>query len=538
MGELSEHHVVADLLRARASERGDRRFCSMEQDVFTYAEMDRRSDEVAAGFAALGVSKGDRVAILSPNRTEILELLFGLAKVGAIQVPLNAFLKGAFLKHQLKDSNACVLIADSDGFDAAKPLLTELPDLRTVVLLDAADHAVQGAEVVSWAQASSSQDAPPEVEIAASDVMSIVYTSGTTGLPKGCVLPNGYYCRSGLTNANALGFEETDAIYCMLPLFHGGGRMLVLIAGLQKGIPVAFDAAFSARGFFPRAIETEATVVIGMGAMGAALLALPEGENEREHSIHTMMVAPMSPADQKRFQERFGIDPWVEVYGQTECVPVTCTPRRGERDRESCGLPAEDLEVALLDDDGLPVADGEPGEICIRPKRPGAMFSGYWDNAEATVEAFKDLWYHTGDMGKRRESGALQFVDRKKDAMRRRGENVSSMELETAIRTHEAIGDVAVHAVPSPLAEDDIKAVIVLSGERPSEEDLFGFFRDNLPFFAIPRYVEYVDDLPRNAVGRVMKHELRDREMTDAVIDFEELGFRVTKEERRKSSAA
>jgi crotonobetaine/carnitine-CoA ligase len=194
--------------------------------------------------------------------------------------------------------------------------------------------------------------------------------------------------------------------------------------------------------------------------------------------------------------------------------------------------------VALLDDDGLPVADGEPGEICIRPRRPLAMFSGYWDNAEATVEAFKDLWYHTGDMGRRRESGALQFVDRKKDAMRRRGENVSSMELEGAIRTHEAVADVAVHAVPSPLGEDDIKAVIILSGERPSEEDLFGFLRDNLPFYAMPRYVEYVEELPRNAVGRVMKHELRKQELTDAVIDFEALGFTVAKEDRRKSSAA
>jgi crotonobetaine/carnitine-CoA ligase len=247
----------------------------------------------------------------------------------------------------------------------------------------------------------------------------------------------------------------------------------------------------------------------------------------------------MSVADQERFTARFGIDPWVEVYGQTECVPITCSPRKGERDRNSCGLPAADLEVALLDDAGLPVADGEPGEICIRPRRPQAMFSGYWDNAEATVEAFADLWYHTGDMGKRRESGALQFVDRKKDAMRRRGENVSSMEVEAAIREHGQVADVAVHAVPSPLVEDDIKAVIVLSGDqRPEARELFAFFQDNLPFYAMPRYVEFVDDLPRNAVGRVMKHELRDRELSGDAYDFEELGFSVAKEDRRKSSSA
>jgi len=434
------------------------------------------------------------------------------------------------------DSDASVLVADAEGLEAARPLLAELPDLQTVVVLDEEVPAVAGARVVSWAQATTSDGQVPSVELGPEDLFSIMYTSGTTGLPRGCLLSHGYYCRSGLTIVNALDLDDDDAIFSTLPLFHGGARLMVLMTGLQKGIPVAFDGHFSARAFFPRAIETGATVVIGLGSMGAALLALPPSEHDRAHQIHTMMIAPMTVSDQERYRERFGIDPWVEVYGQTECVPVTCSPRKGVRDRASCGVPAADLEVALLDDEGNEVPDGTAGEICIRPKAPTAMFSGYWNNPEATVEAYRHLWYHTGDMARHRESGALQFVDRKKDSMRRRGENVSSMELEAAIRLHPAVADVAVHAVPSPLAEDDIKAVIVLAGSRPSPEELFAYLRDNLPYFAIPRYIEFLDELPRTAVGRVMKYELRARGLSGEVWDFEALGLTVAKEDRRRSS--
>jgi crotonobetaine/carnitine-CoA ligase len=250
-----------------------------------------------------------------------------------------------------------------------------------------------------------------------------------------------------------------------------------------------------------------------------------------------MFIAPLTPADQERFKERFGIEPWTEVYGQTECVPLCVSPRTGPRDRAGCGVGAPDLEVALLDEQMQPVRDGEVGEICIRPREPQAMFDGYWNQPQATLDAFRGLWYHTGDAGRKLPSGEYTFVDRKKDALRRRGENVSSIELEVAIRNHPKVADVAIHAVPSPVSEDDIKACVVLvPGEATEPEELFVFFRDNLPYYALPRYVEILDDLPRNAVNRVMKHVLKERPMTDGVWDFEALGLTVSREQRRAAA--
>jgi crotonobetaine/carnitine-CoA ligase len=277
--------------------------------------------------------------------------------------------------------------------------------------------------------------------------------------------------------------------------------------------------------------------------MGAALLAAEPGANDRDHGLRTMMVAPMSPTAQDAFRERFGIEPWTEVFGQTECIPVTITPLSSNaRDAAGCGLAAPDLEIELLDleielldESEHPVQDGSTGEICLRPRHGRfAMFDGYWQDAAATLGALRGLWYHTGDYGRRLPSGALAFVDRKKDSLRRRGENVSSIELEAAINAHPDIVESAVHAVPSELAEDDIKACVVLrDGAEVDAERLFAYLKEHLPYYAVPRYVEVIEALPRNAVGRVMKHVLREREFTDATWDFEALGLVVARAERR-----
>jgi crotonobetaine/carnitine-CoA ligase len=530
--------TISGLLRSWADERPDSPFCGVEDRRYTFGEIDRRADEVAAAFARRGVAKGDRVAMLTPNRPEMLELFFGLARLSAVQVPLNAFLKGTFLEHQLADSTSSVLLVDRDGFDAVRPLLPSLPELRLIVGLDDELPPAEGVEQATFDDLVQDAGPAPEVAVAPGDTMSIVYTSGTTGLPKGCILSNGYYIRSGGVVVDALGIADDDVLFTSLPLFHGGARMMVLTAALLRGVPVTIDSAFSARRFFPRAREVGATIVVGIGAMGQALMATPETDADKDHGIHTMMIAPMSPGVQERFRRRFGIEPWTEIYGQTECTPLCAAPRSGERDRSGCGTPAPDLDVVLLDDDGREVGVGEVGEICIRPRAPHAMFDGYWNRPEETLSAIKDLWFHTGDLARRRESGQLMFADRKKDAMRRRGENVSSMELESAIAKHPAVAEVAVHAVPSPQSEDDVKACIVLAPDAGVDpEALFDHFRDNIPYFAVPRYVEILDELPRNAVGRVMKHVLRNREPIGEVWDFEQLGLSVAASDRRRTTA-
>ncbi|WP_354698535.1 Crotonobetaine/carnitine--CoA ligase [Paraconexibacter sp. AEG42_29] len=525
--KLAPTHAIGAMLAEQASTRPDARFCHAAGVGYTFAEMHRRADEVAAGFAALGVSKGDRVALLIPNRPEMLELFFGLARLGAVQVPLNAALKGMFLHHQLAQSEADILVADAAGIASAEPLLEDLAGVRAVVAIDPLDGGEwSGPELLEYRAVTPSGGVPPEVEIAASDTMSIVYTSGTTGLPKGCVLSHAYYARSASRHIEALEIGAEDSLFTAMPLFHGGGRMVILTSALIVGIPVHFEARFTASGYLQRLVETDASIVFAVGAMGIALLATAPGPLDRAHRVHTAMIAPMSPVDQQRFQERFGIEPWVSVFGQTECMPICLTPKTDQRDNAGCGRPAPDLEVALLDDDGQRVADGQIGEICLRPREPHAMFDGYWKQPQATVGAFEHLWYHSGDFGRVLPSGEIGFVDRRKDALRRRGENVSSLQLEAGIRTHSSIADVAVHAVPSDLSEDDIKACLVLvAGADLSPADVAAFFQENVPSYALPRYVEVLEELPVNAVNRVMKHVLRDRGVTEGTWDLQALGL-------------
>jgi crotonobetaine/carnitine-CoA ligase len=500
----------------------------MDDTRYTYADMDLRSDRVAAGLAGLGVGTGERVATLAPNRPELLELFYGVAKTGAAQVPLNAYLKGEFLLHQLRQSRSGVLVTDEAGREALAPIRDQLPELRTVVMLDEAR-----ADEVSYEVLREADGAAPDVPLAPSDTMSILYTSGTTGLPKGCVASHGYYLRSARLIGDALEITPDDVLFAGLPLFHAGARLVTVTLPLLFGIPAYLQGTFSARSYFAQASEVGATVMIAVGAMGAAILATEPTPEDRDHQVRRIMCAPLSLESQDVFRTRFGVEPWVDIFGQTECMPTTLTALSSDRrDPNGCGIAASDLEVALLDDEGRVLEGEAAGEICVRPKEPHAMFDGYFDQPEATVQAFRGLWYHTGDFGRRLPSGAFAFVDRMKDCIRRRGENISSFEVEQAIDHHPAIVESAVHAVPSVLGEDDLKACIV-AGTAIDPGELFDFFKSSLPYFAIPRYVEFIDALPRNGVGRVMKHKLREVGIGGGTIDFESMNLTVTKQDRR-----
>jgi carnitine-CoA ligase len=532
---MKQRATVPELLRQRAADHPDRLFVWCGTERLTYEETDRRTNRLAAGFQELGVEPGDRVAVITPNRLEMLELYFALAKVGAIQVPLNAYLKGQFLQYQLGNCRATTVVCDEAGRRALAPLLADLPELERIVLLDAPqDTHPGGPATIPYADLDLTGATPRPHEPTPADLMSIVYTSGTTGFPKGCMLPHGYYSRVAEKGVERLGLTEADVYLTMMPLFHASARMHGVGATLIAGAAIVVEPQFSPSRVLPRARETGATLFGGVGAMGIALLNQPPSPADRDHDLRLMSFVPFTPARQEEVERRFGVEMQCELYGQTECFPLTYNPLRGERKRDSDGRPASDLEVRLVDDEDRDVPVGQPGEIIVRPRDRFAMFSGYWGKPEATLEAFRYLWYHTGDFGRADDEGFIRFVDRKKDAMRRRGENVSSLEVESAIVAHPAVEEVAVHAVASDMSEDDIKACLVLrDGAEVSPAELFEFFKDNLPYYAIPRYVEVLPELPKNAVSRVMKHQLRGRGVSGATIDLEALGYTVARAERR-----
>lgn len=519
--------TVPEQLAARVAENPDADFVSFDGGAWiTISQARSAGRRLATGLHRLGVRPGDRIASIMSNRPEAVEVFLACAELGAVQVPVNVFLKGEFLRYQLTDADPAAIVVDADGLDAVRAIMDEAGIEATLVALDPTDtDAVRyldllAEEAVDWA-------APT-----ADSLMSIMYTSGTTGAPKGCMITQGYFLHMPLAHREFGWFTPADTSISTLPLYHGFG-VSALMDAIVIGCRVAYESEFRASTLIARAREVGATQLWAVGAIGAALLATPASAADRDHGLERAVFIPMAPEPQRIFEERFGLTVLAEGYGQTEVLPATMGGARTDRTGPTCGKALPWLEVAVVDERDRVLPIGAAGEIVVRPKEPHSMFSGYWRKDAQTLESWSNLWHHTGDMGRFGEDGYLSYVDRKKDALRRRGENVSSIELEQAILRHPSIAAVAVHAVPSALSEDDIKACIVLGGERPEIADLFEFFRSTLPYYAIPKYVEFVQELPVNAMGRVLKHRMRDEWDTPDTLDLERLGFTVAKADRR-----
>lgn len=534
--ELRRWRVVPDRLRHRAETAPDRPFLDCGSGMMTFGEVHRRAEAVAGGLSALGIGRGDRVALVLPNCTEFAIALFALARLGAVQVPINVFLKGDFLRHQMADAGAIAVIADAPGLQGVARIAEDLPDLRWRILVgdEASPDAPGTPDALTFAALEAGDAAAPPVRLCQSDLISIMYTSGTTGAPKGCMLSHGYYTYVPWSWFENDWYSTSDHLITAMPMFHIAAQAMIMMAALQGGMPATVLPSFSASAFMAEAAKAGATMAFGVGPMAMALLASPPGPHDRAHTLRRSVFPPMPPAAREAFLERFGVAAIAEGYGQTEVNPLTQSPWDRQGMTLGClGLPSPYLDVAVLDDAGRRLPDGAVGEICIRPREPEVMFSGYWNRPEATVEASRGLWHHTGDAGKVDERGYLVFVDRKKDAIRRRGENISSMELEAAIVRHPLITAAAVHGVAAELGDDDVKAWIVVEpGAELDPAELHDWFAQNLPYFAVPRYVQLTPQLPVNALGRVQKFKLRELD-EPGTWDFEALGLTIDRARRR-----
>jgi crotonobetaine/carnitine-CoA ligase len=528
--------TLGDLLREEAALDPDRPFLKCASDWVTLSELDRWSDTVAAGLQSLGVEKGDRVGIDLPNCLEYVVLIYACAKLGVIQVPLNTYLKGEFLRHQLAQTEVSVLVSDGLGMQLVQPLMGGLPHLRQLVLVGDPPDDAQLPVTIPYAQLKNTVTAPNCPDIKPSDVCVIMYTSGTTGESKGCIITHGYYTFIAPAFISYGWCMPGDTVFGATPLFHFSGQVWLVAMALSARGSVVVEPQFSATTFMARAAEEGATVLFGMGAMAMAIMAQPIQSVDRNHRIRQASWIPMTVDYQQQFEDRFGISVISEVFGQSECWPATLSPVDGPRKPASLGRPIPGVQVRLVDEDDNEVPVGDVGEIIVRADRPGMLFEGYWANPEATLQTFRHLWHHTGDNAHMDEDGFLYFVDRKKDSLRRRGENVSSIELEQAIAQHPAVAQAAVLGVPSEMTEDEIKACVVLRpGFDPDFGDLFAFFKKSVPYYAVPRYIEILDELPANVNGRVQKFKLRERGITETTIDFEAIGLVVERHERRTS---
>jgi carnitine-CoA ligase len=322
-----------------------------------------------------------------------------------------------------------------------------------------------------------------------------------------------------------LGRRPDDIVLTPLPLFHFNAISICVVGTLLAGGSAAIERRFSVSNFWPEVRRTRATIVTLLGSLATLIANAEDHADQTAHRLR-LCAASTSPEVGRAWQERFGCRPFSGGYGLTEASLISMLPAGEVNKVGAAGKPnGHEFEVRIVDDGDAPVPIGTIGEIVCRPTGPDLMFAGYWNRPEATVEVLRNLWFHTGDLGRLDDDGFLYFVDRKKDYLRRRGENISSFEMERTVVAHEAIADVAVHAVASDQGEDDVKVTAVLvTGAAVTEEELCRWCAERMPYFAIPRYIEFRSDLPRNPVGRVLKYELRDDGVTTATWDREAAG--------------
>jgi crotonobetaine/carnitine-CoA ligase len=475
----------------------------------TATELQETAARTSGALSAGGVEPGDRVAVMSENRVETLELWLGCAWLGACLVPINTALRGPQLRHVLEASQPRALAVEPQVLPALENCGAPLPRL----------WALDPTERVEPLPTEGGAIAPADPR--PGDPAAVLFTSGTTGPSKGVVCPHAQWYWWAVLTARVLGIRPDDVLYTSLPLFHTNA-LNTFCQALVTGATFALGPRLSASAFWRRLAESEGTVTYLLGPMVSILLKQPPGGHDRAHAAR-IALAPATPAElHEPFRTRFGVV-LVDAWGSTE-TNILISNTADEIVPGTMGRLLPEFEARIVDEDDAEVPVGTPGELLVRHREPFSFASGYLGMAEATVEAWRNLWVHTGDRVVRDEDGTFRFVDRLKDAIRRRGENVSSWEVEQVLQTHPDVAAAAVVPVPSELGEDEVMAFVVPgAGCAPEAERLVRFCEPRLAHFAIPRYFEFVQELPLTPSGKVEKFRLRERGVAASTWDREAL---------------
>ncbi len=523
-----EGWIIHRILEAKAAAKPDHPFMHYEGRDHTYAQMNARADRVAAGLAGLGITKGDRVAVIMQSSPAYIDVWFAIAKLGAIEIPVNIAYKGELLRHVLVTAGAVGIVFDDEFAAVVADTDDSCPDLVHHVVnptLGAAAPTVPGE--VRLADLMAGDVPPPDVEIAHTDVACIMFTSGTTGPSKGVIIEHHFEWAFGVTIAEIVDIRADDVAYNFLPFFHVAGKF-VLMAALMVDARMVLRQRFSVARFWPDIREFGCTITVAVGGICHMLNAEPERDDDADNPLRVIYAVPIPAEFQAEFEKRFGLV-FIEGYGSTEAnIVAASTP--GVSPNGSFGKAGRFYEIEIHDENDDPCPPGMPGEICVRSRRPGMLLTGYYKLPEKSLEATRNLWFHTGDQGVMDEDGWFFFLDRLTDSIRRRGENISSFEVERIVNTHEAVAEAAAIAVPSELQEDEVKVICVLKpGQSLTEEALLRFCVDQMPYFMVPRFVEFRDDLPRTSLTKVRKVELRAEGPSANTWDCEAHGLRITR---------
>jgi crotonobetaine/carnitine-CoA ligase len=539
----AEQATIDHLFRRRLETDPDGEYLDVNGTKLTAYQVMSDAERIGAALASLGTEQHDRVATLIENSPAALVAWVGTVCHGRVAVPVNTAYKGEYLRHQLVDSGSRVILVASSLFPRLAEIVGGVPDLDHIVVVDDGEptdlRSTDGlVPVHSWDELMAETGPPPAVSVSPSDLGTFIYTGGTTGLSKGCMLSHNYH--AALAQQVGICWQRTadDVAWTPLPMYHFNALTTVVIGTLLSGGRGAIYRRFSVSHFWPEMNRVGATITSTLGTM-AYLLAhdadrpeMPQsGAAEANTSLRLLAAAPLPVEVDDVIRSRFGVRTFSGAYGVTEASLVSWQPPGLANRANAAGVVNDEyFDVRIFDDDDNELAPDAEGEIVLRPKRPHVMFEGYWGRPEVTVATSRNWWYHTGDIGRIDGDRYLYFVDRKADYLRRRGENIASFEVERILMSHGSLADVAVHAVPSPFTEDDLKVTATVKvGTELTEEDLFKWCIDRLPYFALPRYIEFRDSLPRSPVGRVLKRELRAEGAPPGTWDAEASGIKFEK---------
>ena len=492
----------------------------------TYSELLDESERAAAGLRGVGLEAGQHVLAMLDTHVDNIATWLGANLAGVVWIPINTAFKGPVLRHIIDHSRARVLIIEAKWLDRLSQIAGTLTRLETVIVRGGSpgEAVPEGLTRCEFADLQAAE--PVDLtEPSVADISTMIYTSGTEGPAKGVLVPHGHVYQASFSYVRSN--DTPPVIMVALPVFHTAGLMTAVFQAIRTHGTAVLHGEFSATRFWDDVRRHGCTSVLLAGPMAAILMRQPPSADDRSHSLETVILFPCIP-ETAEFAARFGVRVG-SAYGQSE-LPAPLMAFPGEGRPGLCGTPQPMFDVQLVDDNDLPVPPGQVGELVVRPLEPWLMNAGYFDAPSETLAAWRNFWWHTGDLLRLHESGQYQFVDRRKDVIRRRGENVSSLEVERILLQHEHVLEAAVVAVSSDVAEDEIKAVITLNeGAAFGPVTILRHMYERLPYFMVPRFIQVVGQLPKTQTMKVQKQALRVSDGTTPVWDCEAHGYRISR---------
>ena len=523
--------LLRDILDEKAEKLKDKTFLLFEDQKISFKELNERSNMVANGLLNLGIKKGDGVGLMMPNTPEFLYTFFGTQKIGAYVVPINIALKGEGLSYIINHSDSKALVVNHSYIDEYKSIRGDLKNIKHVIAdtIEAPNDFEIPDDSIILSEILADNVESPSVQIDPESTSVIMYTAGTTGPPKGVVMrynkavggvPWGAFKMGGKAMVG-----RNDVLYTCLPLFHANALFLTTIRGLCAEVNVVLSRRFSASRFWDETRRYGATTFNSLGAMLSILMKQPEKENDAENPVKMILSAACPASIWENFEKRFNVKIF-EAYASTDGGGFAVA-NYGNAPVGSMGKPVG-CEAKIVDDDGNEVSIGEVGELIFKVIDMKARRVEYYKDEKASEAVIRDGWLHTGDLVYSDEGGFLYYVDRKRDAIRRRGENIATYGIEKIIDNHPKVLESAVFGVPSELGEDEVMATVVLKPEQTlKSEEFIDYCEEKMAHFMVPRFVNFVDSLPKSKVERIRKFELKERGVTPTTWDREKEGYKL-----------